>query len=88
MPLKINLIIGVILLGPAACPQSVLPPAPRRHIVTVSPPGSRGNEPSIAVNPNNPKQVVAAFQHRRRYRDWACHRTGDVQGRRASESCG
>jgi hypothetical protein len=61
-PLKINFIIGMILLGPAAFPQSVLPPAPHRHIVTVSPPGSRGNEPSIAVNPNNPKQVVAAFQ--------------------------
>jgi hypothetical protein len=61
-PLKMNFIIGVILLGPAAFPQSVLLPAPHRHVVTVSPPGSRGNEPSIAVNPNNPKQVVAAFQ--------------------------
>jgi hypothetical protein len=42
--------------------QTSLPTAPARHIVTVSPPNSRGNEPSIAVNPNNPKQVVAAFQ--------------------------
>src|SRR5215470_16078964 len=39
-----------------------LPPAPARHIVTVSPANGRGNEPSIAVNPNNPAQVVAAFQ--------------------------
>src|SRR5262249_44945497 len=39
-----------------------LPPAPARHIVTISPANSRGNEPSIAVNPNNPSQVVAAFQ--------------------------
>jgi hypothetical protein len=39
-----------------------LPPAPARHIATVSPADSRGNEPSIAVNPNNSNQVVAAFQ--------------------------
>jgi hypothetical protein len=39
-----------------------LPPAPARHIVTVSPANSRGSEPSIAVNPNNLAQVVAAFQ--------------------------
>ena len=57
-----NFIIGVILLGPAAFTQSVLAPAPHRHSVTVSPPGSRGSEPSIAVNPNNANQVVAAFQ--------------------------
>jgi len=39
-----------------------LPPAPARHIVTVSPANGRANEPSIAVNPNNPSQVVATFQ--------------------------
>jgi hypothetical protein len=39
-----------------------LPPVPARHIVTVSPGNNRGSEPSIAVNPNNPAQVVAAFQ--------------------------
>ena len=32
------------------------------HVVTISPPDRRGNEPSIAVNPNNPNQVVAVFQ--------------------------
>jgi hypothetical protein len=35
---------------------------PGAHIVTVSPAGVRANEPSIAVNPLNPKQVVAVFQ--------------------------
>jgi hypothetical protein len=42
--------------------QDTLPPAPARRIVTVSPPNSHGNEPSIAVNPNNSNQVVGAFQ--------------------------
>jgi hypothetical protein len=32
------------------------------HVVTISSPDRRGNEPSIAVNPNNPNQVVAVFQ--------------------------
>lgn len=54
---------GVLLLSSLTLAQTTpLSPAPARHIVTVSPPSSRGNEPSIAVNPNNPNQVVAAFQ--------------------------
>ncbi|HKW17190.1 MAG TPA: sialidase family protein [Terriglobales bacterium] len=53
-----------ILLLPAGLlwAQTPLPPAPHRQVVTISKPEVRGNEPSIAVNPNNPKQVVAAFQ--------------------------
>ncbi len=39
-----------------------LSPAPGAHIVTASPLNVRANEPSIAVNPNNPQQVVAVFQ--------------------------
>jgi hypothetical protein len=42
--------------------QSVLPPAPHRHVTTVSSPNQRGSEPSITVNPNNTNQVVATFQ--------------------------
>jgi len=49
----VSFIIGVILLGPAAFTQSVLAPAPHRHSVTISAPGTRGSEPSIAVNPTN-----------------------------------
>jgi len=45
-----------------ALAQSRLPLAPGAHVVTISPQGVRGTEPSIAVNPNNPNQVVAAFQ--------------------------
>ncbi|HKD91132.1 MAG TPA: sialidase family protein [Terriglobales bacterium] len=55
--------IAVVFLSSAAVTQTApLPPAPARHIVTISPANSRGNEPSISVNPNNPNQIVAAFQ--------------------------
>lgn len=51
------------LLGFATCASAQsLPRAPGAHIVTISPPDARGNEPGIAVNPNNPNQVVAVFQ--------------------------
>jgi hypothetical protein len=52
---------ALVLLVPFACSQS-LPPAPSAHVVNISPPAVRANEPSIAVNPNNPNQVVAVFQ--------------------------
>jgi hypothetical protein len=53
----------VALLGFAACASAQsLPRAPGAHIVTISSPDARGNEPGIAVNPNNPNQVVAVFQ--------------------------
>src|SRR5205823_4660242 len=48
-------------LAACACAQS-LPRAPGAHIVTISSPEARGNEPGIAVNPNDPNQVVAVFQ--------------------------
>ena len=54
--------VGVLFVSAGGFAQSLLPPVPHRHIVTVSPADTRGNEPSIAVNPNNPRQVVAAFQ--------------------------
>lgn len=55
----IMLMLGVFSAGAA---QSALPPAPGAHIVNISPPGQSGSEPSIAVNPNNPNQVVAVYQ--------------------------
>src|SRR5437016_4156341 len=42
--------------------QVALPPALHRHVTTVSSADKNGSEPSIAVNPHNPNQVVAAFQ--------------------------
>src|SRR2546423_564533 len=61
---KIISAIGAILMlhSSVAMTQSQLPRAPGAHVVSVSPPDVRGNEPSIAVNPKNPDQVVAAFQ--------------------------
>jgi hypothetical protein len=54
--------VGVLCVSAVGFGQSPLPSAPHRHIVTISPADTRGNEPSIAVNPNNPQQVVAVFQ--------------------------
>ena len=57
-----SLVFLLAAYAPAFAQTAPLPPAPARHIVTVSPANNRGSEPSIAVNPNNPAQVVAAFQ--------------------------
>ena len=51
----------VALVGIAAVAASVqarLPRAPGAHVVTITPRGQTGSEPAIAVNPNNPGQVV------------------------------
>jgi hypothetical protein len=51
----------VTLVGIAAVAASVqarLPRAPGAHVVTITPRGQIGSEPAIAVNPNNPGQVV------------------------------
>src|SRR5215471_19220624 len=62
MSIDLRFVLGVLLAGGLASAQVPLPPAPHRHVTTVSPPDIRANEPSIAVNPNKPNQVVAAFQ--------------------------
>ena len=63
MRLKLCLAICFsFLLSSAAFAQTPLAPAPARHVVTISPAERRGNEPSIAVDPNHPDRVVAAFQ--------------------------
>ena len=46
----------------SALAQSPLPPAPGTSVVTVSPQGGHYSEPGIAVNPKNPKQIVAVYQ--------------------------
>src|SRR6266700_2000928 len=50
-----------LLLSASASSQS-LPKAPKTEIITVTPKPGFFTEPSIAVNPANPQQVVAAFQ--------------------------
>jgi hypothetical protein len=39
-----------------------LPPAPKAHVVDITPKPGYFNEPSIAVNPGNPQQVAVAWQ--------------------------
>ena len=56
-------------LASAAAAQAPLPRAPGAHVVTITPPGQTGAEPSIAVNPMNPAQIVAGDGA------WAAHST-------------
>src|SRR5579864_1066143 len=39
-----------------------LPPAPKAHVTDINPKPGFFNEPSIAINPRNPKQIVVAWQ--------------------------
>ncbi len=39
-----------------------LPPAPKAHIVDITPKAGYFNEPAIALNPHDPQQLVAAWQ--------------------------
>ena len=39
-----------------------LPPAPKAHIVDITPKAGYFNEPAIALNPRDPQQLVAAWQ--------------------------
>src|SRR5262249_59180117 len=39
-----------------------LPPAPKAHLVDINPKPGFFNEPSIAVNPKDPEQLVVAWQ--------------------------
>ncbi|HEV2116439.1 MAG TPA: sialidase family protein, partial [Terriglobales bacterium] len=39
-----------------------LAPAPEAHVITLTPEAGYFNEPSIAINPRNPRQIVSAFQ--------------------------
>jgi hypothetical protein len=48
-------------LAPCAAAQT-LPSAPASRLVDLTPHPGFFNEPSIAVNPNNPRQIVAAYQ--------------------------
>ena len=48
-------------LTPCAIAQA-LPSAPVSRLIDLTPHPGFFNEPSIAVNPNNPRQIVAAYQ--------------------------
>ena len=50
------------LLFSAFLAAQQLPPAPGAHVITLTAEPGYFNEPSIAVNPRNPQQIVAAYQ--------------------------
>jgi hypothetical protein len=60
--MKFSSLLLFLLAAVAAFAQASLPRAPAAHVVTISPPDSRGSEPGIAVNPKDPNQVVAVYQ--------------------------
>jgi hypothetical protein len=43
-------------------PAQQLPPAPKAHLTDINPKPGYFNEPSIAINPANPQQLVVAWQ--------------------------
>ncbi|MEO7455037.1 MAG: sialidase family protein [Gemmatimonadaceae bacterium] len=52
-------VVAVLVIAPSlAAQQSTLPPVPGGRVVTVTPEGKTGSEPSIAINRRNPAQVV------------------------------
>jgi len=55
------LVAASFCVGPNLCAQSSAK-APAAEITTVTPKPGFFTEPSIAINPNNPQQVVAAYQ--------------------------
>jgi hypothetical protein len=57
-----KLLICIVLCANALAGQTPLPLVPGAKVVDLSPRGGRYTEPSIAINPNNPKQIVAVWQ--------------------------
>jgi hypothetical protein len=56
------LVLVIMALAPSAPAQQALPLAPHAKVIPLNSEPGYFNEPAIAVNPNNPRQVVAAFQ--------------------------
>ncbi|MFB3915104.1 MAG: sialidase family protein [Terriglobales bacterium] len=46
----------------AATALAQIPPAPGAHVIQLTPVAGFQNEPSIAINPRNPRQLVLAYQ--------------------------
>ena len=58
--MKIFRLLLALYAGSVAAQQ--LPPAPKVHIVDVTPKAGYFNEPAIALNPGEPRQLTAAWQ--------------------------
>lgn len=61
LPVFILLATLIAAFGTCLMAQT-LPPAPRARVIALTPRPGFFNEPSIAVNPNHPRQIVAAYQ--------------------------
>lgn len=59
---KFSLAFAMATTPGLARAQQALQAAPGAKVVTLSPRGGFFNEPSVAINPKNPNQIVAAFQ--------------------------
>src|SRR5690349_5288241 len=66
MCFRFEIFMRILFLLLAICCSSVfaqqLPPAPKAHVIDVTPNAGYFNEPAIAVNPKDPKQAVVAWQ--------------------------
>ncbi len=60
--LILSMAVGGGLFYARQAGNSMLPPAPGKLISNLTPASGYFTEPSIAVNPKNPRQIVAAFQ--------------------------
>jgi BNR repeat-like domain len=60
--LSLELVLGLLLLGAPALHGQKLTKAPNAEVFTLTPTPGFFTEPGIAVNPENPTQVVAVFQ--------------------------
>lgn len=58
--LRVFMVNMLLWVAPMAAQQ--LPPAPKTHLVDITPKPGYFNEPSIAVNSRNPQQVAVAWQ--------------------------
>ncbi len=61
-PVVWPLFASAALLSQLLFAESPLPRAPGAAVVRVSRPGGQFSEPGIAINPNNPRQVVVVYQ--------------------------
>jgi hypothetical protein len=59
--LVLAVVAFALVIHPSMCGQD-LPKAPQSHVFSLTPAPGYFTEPGIAVNPQNPQQVVAVFQ--------------------------
>src|SRR3989440_2225571 len=59
---RFALLSAIAVLPSVSASSQSLPRAPKTEVITVTPKPGYFSEPSIAVNPAKPQQVVAAFQ--------------------------